>query len=273
MHTPVRKSLFSASLAAALLTMSSHAFALPLTQEVVNARQESQIWTTFALNPYLRHSNLQVKVLDGKATLSGKVAEGVNKELAKQIALGVGGVRDVDNQIVVDTDYAPPPANGRSYADMVDDATISTAIQSKLAWSKYSGGLVADVATLSGKVTLTGSADDAAAKTFAGRVALGTRGVESVNNQLVVGSRPDTAASRAATATGTKLADSWITTKVKSTFLYSNYVDSFDISVTTLNGIVTLNGKLGSGNDRALAVELARNVRGVKRVQAAGLTF
>ena len=36
---------------------------------------------------------------------------------------------------------------------------------------------------------------------------------------------------------------------------------------------LTLDGKLGSGAERALAVELADNVRGVKAVNAKGLTF
>mgnify|MGYP002143824622 CR=1 FL=1 len=67
--------------------------------------------------------------------------------------------------------------------------------------------------------------------------------------------------------------DTWITTKVKSTLLYSSNVKGSDVEVTTKGGVVTLGGKLGSGAERALAVELADNVRGVKAVNAKGLTF
>ncbi len=68
------------------------------------------------------------------------------------------------------------------------------------------------------------------------------------------------------------IVDSWITTKVKSTFMYSNNVNGSDIDVSTSAGVVTLSGKVDSGAERALAIELADNVRGVKSVQAQGLT-
>jgi len=35
------------------------------------------------------------------------------------------------------------------------------------------------------------------------------------------------------------LADSWITTKVKSSYMYSSNVDSVDISVSTLDGVIS----------------------------------
>ena len=72
---------------------------------------------------------------------------------------------------------------------------------------------------------------------------------------------------------GTDIADGWITTKVKSTFMYSSNVDGSDIAVSTSGGIVTLTGKLDSGVERAVAIELAGNVRGVKSVDSSSLTM
>ena len=66
--------------------------------------------------------------------------------------------------------------------------------------------------------------------------------------------------------------DGWITTKVKSTFMCSSNVDGSDISVSTDKGIVTLSGKVDSGAERALAIELAQNVRGVNSVNSKALT-
>lgn len=65
--------------------------------------------------------------------------------------------------------------------------------------------------------------------------------------------------------------DSWITTKVKTELASTDGVKSTDISVTTVNGIVTLTGVLG--NDLAVqkAVAAARSVHGVKKVDASGL--
>jgi osmotically-inducible protein OsmY len=156
------------------------------------------------------------------------------------------------------------------FADAIDDATITTAVKSKLLWSRYTEGLKTTVVTKSGRVSLTGTAESAAAKELAGRLAMNTRGVVSVNNALVVSQ--DKGPSPVA-STERVISDSWITTKVKSTLLYSSNVSGMDVEVKTQSGVVTLTGVLGTGAEKALAVELAENVHGVKRVEAGGLTF
>jgi hyperosmotically inducible periplasmic protein len=256
----------------ALALASGAAAAGTPSQEVTEARQETQIWTTYALSPYLRSNDLGVSVHDGKATLTGKVEESVNKELAEQIALGVNGIRDVDNQIVIQADYTPPARSSeRSYGEVIDDATITSQVKSKLVWSKNTEGLSTNVTTKRGKVSLVGTADSAATKDLAGRLAMNTRGVVSVDNQLVVTS-PSVVKSSTQEA-GEDMSDGWITTKVKSTFMFSSNVDGSEISVNTAKGIVALSGKVDSGAERALAIELAQNVRGVKSVNSKALTL
>ncbi len=274
-------------LAFALMTIGQTAQSETMTQSMTDVRQEVQIWTTYTLNPYLRSSDLKATVKDGKATLTGSVPEGVNKDLAREIALGVQGIKEVDNQIVIDGEKSASmqaPVSG--YAEVIDDAGITLAVKSKLLWSKYTSALQTTIETKSGRVTLTGTADSPAAKDLAGRLAGNTKGVISVKNMLVVHAPKALAAQ---VSTGTRVAvdttkimtasteqavtDSWITTKVKSTLLYSSNVAGSDIVVTTNQGIVTLTGKLASGAERALAVELAQNVLGVKRVESKGLTF
>jgi hyperosmotically inducible periplasmic protein len=73
--------------------------------------------------------------------------------------------------------------------------------------------------------------------------------------------------------TSEDISDSWITTKVTSTFMLSSNVESHDIVVSTDKGVVTLSGKVDSGAERALAIELADNIRGVKSVNSTALTF
>ncbi len=288
MYTQSRNFLLASSIALALATSGAFA-ADTVSQEVTNARQETQIWTTYALSPHLRANDLKVSVQNGKATLSGTVDEGVNKDLAKQIALGVNGIKEVDNNIVVKADYTPPARNAnasRSYGETIDDATITAAVKSKLMWSRYADGLTTDVDTKMGKVTLTGTADSAAEKDLAKRLALNTRGVVSVDNHLVVDATKAAAARNAKAGehkagerkagdldSTNKVADSWITTKVKSTYGFSSNVDGSDITVKTDQGIVTLSGKVDSGVERALAIELAKNIKGVKSVQSKGLTL
>jgi len=256
---------------------NSGAWAELTAQDVVEARQETQIWTTFALSPYLRANEINVSVDNGKATLTGRVVEDINKDLAKQMALGVAGIKEVDNQITVEPQYvAPARSTERSYAEVIDDATITSAVKSKLMWSKHADGLATNVDTKMGKVVLQGTADSKQAKELAGRLTLNTRGVVAVDNQLVVNTAKPTVTEKAqssAQEVGQEISDSWITTKVKSTFLYSSRIDSSSIHVSTNQGVVLLTGKVASSVERRLAIDLAKSLRGVKRVEARGLTL
>jgi hyperosmotically inducible periplasmic protein len=263
------RNLLVAAAVAAAIAGATHAGASP-SQDVIEARQETQISTTYALSPYLRANDLQVSVDDGKATLTGNVAEGTNKDLAKQIALGVKGIESVDNKIVVVADYkAPARSKDRSFGEVVDDATITSSVKSKLLWSRYTDGLSANVDTSRGTVKLTGTADSDEAKAAAGTFARHTPGVSSVDNELVV----QPAKAGMAKKGVNDMSDGWITTKVKSTFMASSNVKGSDIAVTTNSGIVTLTGKMDSGAERALAIDLAKNVRGVKSVDSNLLTL
>ena len=283
MYTKSRKFILASAITLALASISGSSFADTMSNDVTEARQESQIWTTYSLSPYLRANDLKASVDDGTATLTGTVNEDVSKDLAKQIALGVSGIEKVDNQIEVDADYVSPArtSDERSFGEVVDDATITASVKSKLLWSKNTDGLKMDVDTRMGTVTLLGNCDSGASKELAGRMAENTRGVVSVDNQLVVdkaqpASKEIAEAAEQDTAgqdTSEAIADTWITTKVKSTFMFSSNVENDDITVSTLDGNVTLSGTVSNGAEQALATELAQNIRGVKSVNSTALIF
>ncbi len=263
---------------AILLTMSPTEPLLAadaVTTSMDDVRQESQIATSYALNPYLRANDLKVSVQKGKAILTGKVDEKVSKELASEIARGVSGITDVDNQIVVEPNYLPN--FGRSgFGDQIDDASISAAIRSKLQWNKDVDSVGTTVVTKGGRVTLSGTAASKVAKDNANRLAMNTRGVNSVNNQLVIQDKPMTKEQKdmqKSDAESHNISDSWITAKVKSSFMYSSNISGGDIDVSTNDGIVTLTGKVASGSERSLAIETAQNIRGVKSVKSSALLF
>jgi len=275
MNTRSRKLLLATGVALALGTGGGASAADTMAQDITEARQETQIWTTYALSPYLRAHDLKVSVDDGRATLTGKVDDDVNRDLAREIALGVSGINEVDNRIEVLADYTPPPrtpASPRAYGEVIDDASVTAAVKSKLLWSKHTDGLDTRVETKYGHVTLSGTADSAESRDRATRLAMNTRGVESVDNQMGIRSTKPTM-ERTAHDAGRNIQDSWITTKVKSTFMYSDNVKGGDIAVSTNGGIVTLTGKVDSGAERALAIELANNIRGVRSVDSRGLTL
>lgn len=67
------------------------------------------------------------------------------------------------------------------------------------------------------------------------------------------------------------VSDTWITTKVKTELATTDNVSSMDISVTTVNGVVTLTGVLESQAEVDRAVAAVRGVEGVTRVDSSGL--
>lgn len=277
MNTTIRSLCLSSAIALALALGGGPAFAAD-SAEVANARQEARIETTFALSPYLRSSDLQVSVNGETATLTGSVPEDVNRELAGQIARHADGITTVDNRITLRTgDEAPARSGEPSYAERIEDAGISTAIKSKLLWSRTAGGVAAKVETNQGRVALSGTAPSTEAKAEAGDLARHTRGVVAVDNQLAVDAstasehRTGPADEGILMQAGDAMSDSWITMKVKSTLMYSSNVSGNDISVSTADGVVTLSGTVDSGAERALAIGLTENVRGVKRVQSSEL--
>ncbi len=286
MNKHPRNFFIVSALALALATTSIGVIADTASAEVSNARHESRILTTYELNPYLRAHALEVTVEDGKATLTGNVSEDVNKSLAQEIAQGVDGIRSVENNIIVDEDYRPA-ARGeeRGFGDRIEDTSITAAVKAKLMWSKNADGLSTDVETRNRRVTLSGVADSEADSQLAERLAMNTRNVLSVDNQLQVEqseARQERQTRRDASERGNQstmndasdsISDGWITTKVKSTLLFSNNVSGTDIEVSTKDGIVTLKGDVSSGSEHALAKELAQNVRGVKSVQANELKY
>jgi hyperosmotically inducible protein len=69
-----------------------------------------------------------------------------------------------------------------------------------------------------------------------------------------------------------KVDDAWITTKVKSEFATTKAIHATDISVDTMDGKVTLTGSVGSKHEKNKAVRVAKHVKGVKSVDASGLT-
>lgn len=66
--------------------------------------------------------------------------------------------------------------------------------------------------------------------------------------------------------------DTWITTKVKSQLLATKGIESNDISVTTVNGIVSLTGVLDTKAQVRKSVSVAKHIKGVHRVDATALT-
>lgn len=232
------------------------------------ARLEGQIWSAMALNQHLSPFGIEIDVDGSTATLKGKVEESVQKDLAEEIALGMDGIDRVDNQIEVDTDLRDRDrdADERGFGDRVADATTTATVRSKLLWNRNTQGLSISVSTENGEVTLEGEADSEASRDLAERLAANTDGVDSVNNRIRVGE--GTADADDSRDFGDAVSDGWITTKVRSTLIFSTDVPSRHISVETRDGVVHLEGEVESDSERERAIALSADINGVRQVNA-----
>jgi hyperosmotically inducible protein len=66
------------------------------------------------------------------------------------------------------------------------------------------------------------------------------------------------------------MSDAWTTTKVKADLAASEEVRAMDVKVETVNGMVKLTGQVAGHMQKGKAVELARGIKGVKSLDAAG---
>lgn len=277
MHTLKKLAIATATVGfMALSPMAVHAEEGDMSRQLSEARQEGSVWTAFALNRHLSPFSIDVEIENGVAVLTGEVESQVDRDLAEQVALGVEGVTEVDNQLKVEGEEADRSAGDNkdgTFSERFNDATTTATVKSKLLWNRNTEGLDINVTTKNGVVTLEGNADSSAASELAERLARNTEGVRQVDNKLNVNAEAGTAdkAKAKANDAGNAISDAWITSKVKSSFLFSSNLDGLDISVDTKDGEVALSGNVNTSAEKDLAVETAENIRGVNSVNADAL--
>ena len=66
---------------------------------------------------------------------------------------------------------------------------------------------------------------------------------------------------------GQKIDDATITAKIKTTYLFNGHLNPFRINIDTQDGVVILQGVVRTDIQRDLAVEIAKNAKGVRSVR------
>jgi osmotically-inducible protein OsmY len=237
----------------------------------------ASLTTTYTLNRHLNPFEIEAEVNDGVATLRGTVESAVERDLAEELARGIDGITEVNNELMIDADvpsmHASQAGEGteRSFSRKVEDANLTAKVKSQLLWNRTTSGLAINVDTRNSKVTLSGNVDSQAEAELAEQIALNTHEVSSVDNQLTVGGEEATLAGKAEAKSkevAKQVSDGWITAKVKSALLYNRNVDGSDIDVDTKEGVVSLHGQVDSDFERELAISISSSVKGVKSVTA-----
>ena len=140
------------------------------------------------------------------------------------------------------------------YASKMDDRIESSAKKSYV-FKTYLKDDDIKIQSKDGVVTLTGSVSEESHKSLAQETVADLPGVKSVDNRLEIKGTPPA-----------KNSDAWITTKVKTMFLFHRNVSAMT-EVSTKDGIVTLQGRAANEAQKELTTEYAKDVEGVKGVK------
>jgi osmotically-inducible protein OsmY len=144
----------------------------------------------YALNTHLSAFAIDTDAEDGIVHLTGTVESDIERDLAGEIAAGIEGVVDVDNDLVLETGARQAAEHNRSgersFGAWVDDATTTASVKSSLLANPNTKGLQIDVDTRGDVVTLTGEVASAEEKQLAEELTRNTGDVKGVRNQLIV---------------------------------------------------------------------------------------
>ncbi len=205
----------------------------------------------------VRDEFLEVKVKDGKVTISGNVCSLGEKNRAEELAW-INGVRNVNvDAVVVDCNKYDELLRQRKKGEIHvnrPDAEIKEAVRNALS---YDPDIVADNITISvkeGVVHLGGIVDNLQAKKEAKQDAENTVGVWKVNNVIKV--RPKG---------GRSINE--IANDLRDAIREDSYLEKHEILVTVHDHTAYLNGKVDSRFEKRHAVETAWGIEGITEVK------
>lgn len=155
-------------------------------------------------------------------------------------------------------DKGPQTETKTTVGTEIDDTVITTKVKSALLKDTGLESLDIKVETRKGVVQLSGFVDSQNQMDRAMAVAQGVDGISNVDNKIRIKAKD--------TSVGAKVDDSVITTKVKAALISDSIIKSFDIGVVTRDGEVQLSGFVEDQTQVDRAIEVAREVEGVKNV-------
>lgn len=138
----------------------------------------SVIQESLEANEKVKARQVGVETREGTVYLTGVVDTEESRREAGRIAWRTEGVDGVQNDITV---------GERTVGSWIDDVYISSKVKSKLIADTDIKASDIDVSSSQGVVTLIGRVASQTIKSDADRIARGTKGVNGVNNELLVG--------------------------------------------------------------------------------------
>lgn len=196
---------------------------------------------------------IYVSVNDGNVTLTGVVGSAAERAEAV-VDAWVAGVQSVDDSGLKVKKWArEPDLRADKYAAKSDPA-IRDAIEDAMAYDPRVASFDVQPTVINGAVTLHGTVDNLKARRAAASDARNTVGVINVTNLIRV-QPPKT------------IKESVITARVQDALKRDPVTEPYDVTVSTVNGIVNLYGTVNTYFEKMQAEDDAARVMGVKDVE------
>lgn len=161
------------------------------SQQIQDAWVRGKLEAAYTFNRHLNPFDIMTDVQNGVVTLTGVVESEIDADLAAEIAEGVEGVEDVENNLEVDVAQAADSGSDemnerRTFGRWVNDATTTAAVRTNLARNGNIKARDISIRTRDDVVTLTGEVDSEQESELAELVARNTGDVRDVENELHV---------------------------------------------------------------------------------------
>lgn len=187
--TDVRDKLHSSDNTSAKSTAGANKDQGVMASDLSDAWITTKVQSRYFLDPDIKGRNINVDTSNGVVQIHGTVGSFSARRQAVAIARNTDGVREVHDELQVDATgdgASGARAASASFADRVDDAWVTTKIQSKFFMDGDLRATGIDVTTRDGVVTLDGAVASQAARDNAVHLARDTDGVRNVRDRIEV---------------------------------------------------------------------------------------
>jgi len=225
-----------------------------LVSEVATKRPDPEIQgdveAALQRDVYLVGLPIRVVVEDGVVGLMGSVSAPYEKTRAGTEAGWVANVRSVDNKIEVE--WWPDRSTRVRPPEVPTDAELAASVRDELGQDDRIDAGEIDVSASLGHIKLKGTVPSQRQRRLAEEDARNVVGVTHMNSELRVTFSPRP--------------DGELRGEIEEAFARDSALFENEISVSVQDGVVTLEGDVGSGYHRAHAAAIASRTRGVGNV-------
>jgi len=243
------KTRYSAALmvAAVVLVVTSNPVQASTLDDLIRTSAEN----SYVFKTYLKDDDIKIQSEDGVVSLTGTVSEESHRSLAQETVAGFPGVISVDNRLEV---------KGGRPAEK-EDVWLSEKVKTTLLLHQ-NVGVVKEVSSKDGIVTLQGEATSQAQKDLTTEYARDVEGVKDVRNEMTVSNIGETTTRTIVE----QIDDASITAQVNMALLFHRSTSYLHTTVTTKRGVVTVGGKAKNAAEIDLVTKLVTDIKGVKSI-------